>query len=129
MKKIFIILFAFLLIGCNKQEELIKPDKEADAIIYHSIMLDFDDVIEYNYYIYKDNSTYIYFKYNKINEEEVLLKSGRIKNKNEFFNLERDIEIDYKKDSESFVSYDYYDEGTRVRVNTIGDLVNNLYKE
>ena len=143
MKKIIIgivvisIIFVFIIILTNNNKHsYTRPDYDYIAIIYHSEMLGIDAGTEYIYYIYKspkDNNKYFYIK-SKSNitiagsGEESDVGSGALNDTNDLKSITKDIEKDSRKDSQTYISYSYVDNGNNEKLDGISELENKLFK-
>ena len=138
MKKIIIgivaisIIFVFIIILINNN----KNSYDYIATIYHSEMLGIDAGTEYIYYIYqsdKNDNEYFYIK-SKSNitiagsSEKKDVGSGSLKSKNDLRKIQNDIEKDSQKNSQSYVSYTYIDNGISEEYENIDLLGNKLFK-
>ena len=135
--KLFSIVIITLFLSACKLDDLevitVPENEDVSAIIYHSVMMGIDAGYEYVYYIYKDKEDYLFFKYQSNitivgSSEEEFKKSGRLKSKEDFSIIEKDIESDNIDDTETYVSYDYYDNKVRNRFSTMEELLEKLYE-
>ena len=130
-----IFVFIIVLINNNKNSYT-RPYYDYIATIYHSEMLGTDAGTEYTYYIYesdKNNSNYFYIK-SKSNitiagsSEKKDVGSGSLKNKKDLRKIQNDIEKDSLKNSQSYVSYTYINNGINEEYENIDLLGNKLFK-
>ena len=143
MKKIIIgiiaisIIFVFIIVWINNNKNsYTRPNYDYIAIIYHSEMLGIDAGTDYIYYIYqsdKNDNEYFYIK-SKSNitiagsSEKDDIGSGSLKSKNDLRKIKKDIEKDSQKNSQSYVSYTYINNGINEEYENINLLGNKLFK-
>jgi ribosomal protein S6 len=137
MKKIiailFIILFAIIGIFTIKNRKIIRPNSDYIATIYHSEMHAIDAGWQYVYYIYPDKKeSYLYIKSESTitidgASEECDVDSGKIKNKNDFTKLAKEIEKDKKEKAQHFFHYTYINGNEIKNFDSIDKLADCLF--
>ena len=143
MKKITIgivaisIIFVFIIVWINNNKNrYTRPNYDYIATIYHSEMLGIDAGTKYTYYIYKsekNDNEYFYIKSKSSitiagSGESKDIDSGPLKNHNDLKKVQRDIENDSEKNSQSYVSYTYINNGISEKYENIDLLGNQLFK-
>ena len=130
-----IIVFIAIKINNNKKEYT-RPNYAYSAVIYHSEMLGIDAGTEYTYYIYKSSTSdnkYFYIK-SKSNititgsGKESDVASGSLNDMNDLKKIMKDIEKDSKKESQTYITYSYNNNGNNEKLNSIDELENKLFK-
>lgn len=137
MKKIVVMLFIILIVGVGfliiRNKKIVRPDMDYIATIYHSEMIGIDAGWQYIYYIYPDeNESYVYIKSKSeitiagaSEEEDVDL--GKIKDKNDFEKIEKDIEKAKLAEAQQFFNYTYKNEGKIENLNSMEELAEQLF--
>lgn len=115
----------------NRNGEIIKPEGNANAIIYHSETLGIDASDLWEYEIYKTDYGFIFFKTKgEVTiagpSEKREISKGRIETKQEFLNLEKDINKDKRANAEKIVKYYYIDNDERIECENINELITKL---
>ena len=139
-KKVVISIIGFFLVGMvilfvshNKTQQKNRSD-DYIAIIYHSETLGMDAGTEYSYYIYKiSDNEYDYVKKRstitiKGSSEEEEIASGKLKEKNDFSKIEKDIQKDKQANSQSRITYTHINNGIKEECKDMEELKNKLFK-
>ena len=137
MKKIVVMLFIILIVGVGfliiRNKKIVRPDMDYIATIYHSEMIGIDAGWQYIYYIYPDeNESYVYIKSkSEITDvgasDEYDVDLGKIKDKNDFEKIEKDIEKDKLAEAQQFFNYTYKNEGKIENLNSLEELAEQLF--
>ena len=132
---ICIMIFAIVIMTNKKSDDYRRPNYSYTAVIYHSEMLGMDAGTEYIYYIYKAENAddeYFYIK-SKSNitiagsGKQIDIDSGVLKNKNDLKKITADIKKDSRKDSQTYTSYNYVNNGNNEKIDNINELGNKLF--
>lgn len=135
-----VIIGIFVFIGklnnnINNNKSYTRPDYDYIAIIYHREILEADIGTEYTYCIYrsaKDNNKYFYIKSSSDITiaglgEKSDVGSGALNDTNDLKKIMRDIEKDSIKNSQTYISYLYVNNGNNEKVDNISELENKLF--
>lgn len=113
-----------------------RPDYDYVAVICYSEMLGLDAGTQYSYYIYPSlNSKGVSYFYIKSKSDitiagpgqEIDIDSGNLEKKSDLSKIAKDIQKDFGKYAESYVSYYYIINGTLEEYKNMNELGNKLF--